>query len=450
MRSVLLALLIMALVRAPAAAVTPPPASATPTPEPTCTEPAEPLHFVIQIEPAEPHVGDEVRVSVGISNASGLLFGQPLVALQGAAPLFGRDPQPFRPDGPYLEGPVTFIMQAEFGGTVELLVSVNYETECPCPPICFYRRTVVSPPFAVTVLGPTAVPTPVCTPPLCGDDEVYACPGTCPGGCGTICATRTPTPCPTPPCRNDEVFVCQDVGPGGCGSTCATRTPTPIPVSACPGDCNNDDRVDIGELLRGVRMALGAGDDAQCWLAFDRAGSGVLSVDDLIAAVNSALTGCETMPGRQACRRSGGVAALEGCCPGVGDFRNSCSLGTCGDCAFELRHAVTICGCGAGRCFDGASCVAGATLTPTPTLNPQIPTPTTTPDDSVLPCLQTGGTEALRSCCLGAGRYPNTCDVDTCACPLEVSHHVSVCDCGVGRCYDPRRGGCVDRNASIP
>ncbi|MCJ7551413.1 MAG: hypothetical protein MUQ30_17215 [Anaerolineae bacterium] len=38
----------------------------------------------------------------------------------------------------------------------------------------------------------TVWPQPMCTPPACGEDEVYHCPGECPGGCGTICATPTP------------------------------------------------------------------------------------------------------------------------------------------------------------------------------------------------------------------------------------------------------------------
>ena len=73
---------------------------------------------------------------------------------------------------------------------------------------------------------------PVCTPPACGDDEVYHCQGDCPGGCGTICVTPTPTidltprPMCTPPaCGEDEVYFCPGDCPGGCGTVCATPTP---------------------------------------------------------------------------------------------------------------------------------------------------------------------------------------------------------------------------------
>ncbi|MGC9356564.1 MAG: TolB family protein, partial [Anaerolineae bacterium] len=54
-----------------------------------------------------------------------------------------------------------------------------------------------SPPTKTPVdITPTSTLMPMCTPPLCTDDEVYYCPDECPGGCGTECAT--PTPLPTP------------------------------------------------------------------------------------------------------------------------------------------------------------------------------------------------------------------------------------------------------------
>jgi len=89
-----------------------------------------------------------------------------------------------------------------------------------------------------TLRGPKT-PMPVCTPPPCGPDEVYYCPGDCPGGCGTICVTATkPTPTPpptdaprplcTPPlCGPDEVYYCPGDCPGGCGTICVTPTPAP-------------------------------------------------------------------------------------------------------------------------------------------------------------------------------------------------------------------------------
>lgn len=45
----------------------------------------------------------------------------------------------------------------------------------------------------VTRKPPTPTLMPVCTPPPCGPNEEYYCPGECPGGCGTICVTREPS-----------------------------------------------------------------------------------------------------------------------------------------------------------------------------------------------------------------------------------------------------------------
>lgn len=46
-------------------------------------------------------------------------------------------------------------------------------------------------PDAVT--QPEGESTIMCTPPPCGANEAYYCPGACPGGCGITCATFTPT-----------------------------------------------------------------------------------------------------------------------------------------------------------------------------------------------------------------------------------------------------------------
>jgi len=54
-----------------------------------------------------------------------------------------------------------------------------------------------------------------CTPPACGDGDVYFCPDECPGGCGTVCATQTSTPDsqevedPTP---EDEILSIEEDG----------------------------------------------------------------------------------------------------------------------------------------------------------------------------------------------------------------------------------------------
>lgn len=65
----------------------------------------------------------------------------------------------------------------------------------------------------------------------------------------------------------------------------------PAAAAACPGDCNGDARVDIGELVRGVNIALGNVPASQC-PAIDGNGSGSVSISELVAAVSAALSGC--------------------------------------------------------------------------------------------------------------------------------------------------------------
>jgi len=63
------------------------------------------------------------------------------------------------------------------------------------------------------------------------------------------------------------------------------------PVPACPGDCNFDGTVTVDEIVRGVGIALGENPYADC-SGMDRDLDGQVSVEELIAAVNSAVLGC--------------------------------------------------------------------------------------------------------------------------------------------------------------
>jgi hypothetical protein len=72
------------------------------------------------------------------------------------------------------------------------------------------------------------------------------------------------------------------------GATSATVSAAPIP---CGGDCNHDRRVSVDELVRGVTIALGTAALDQC-PAFDCHGTGMVTVDCLVAAVGDALDGC--------------------------------------------------------------------------------------------------------------------------------------------------------------
>jgi plastocyanin len=63
------------------------------------------------------------------------------------------------------------------------------------------------------------------------------------------------------------------------------------PVSACIGDCDLDGRTSVGEVVRGVNVALGAVPVASCALLDDDADDAI-GVDELVAAVGSVIEGC--------------------------------------------------------------------------------------------------------------------------------------------------------------
>jgi len=60
----------------------------------------------------------------------------------------------------------------------------------------------------------------------------------------------------------------------------------------CVGDCNNDSKVGVGELITLVSISLGSATIEQCEAAIFCNGRGQVSVDCLVRAVNSALVGC--------------------------------------------------------------------------------------------------------------------------------------------------------------
>lgn len=92
----------------------------------------------------------------------------------------------------------------------------------------------------------------------------------------TPTATVTPESSPSPtPTRTPE-------------PTRPTRTPGGDP---CAGDCDEDGRVVVSELVRAVNMAL-AGDSGQTCAPVDGNKNGRVSVDELVKAVNVALRGC--------------------------------------------------------------------------------------------------------------------------------------------------------------
>jgi len=67
--------------------------------------------------------------------------------------------------------------------------------------------------------------------------------------------------------------------------------PGPAPGQPCASDCNGSGDVTVDELVRAVNIALGSGAIGSCTAA-DRNGNGSVTVDELVGAVGAALSGC--------------------------------------------------------------------------------------------------------------------------------------------------------------
>ena len=62
-------------------------------------------------------------------------------------------------------------------------------------------------------------------------------------------------------------------------------------TQACVGDCNGLASVTVDELVEGINIALGVMTLDVC-RSFDASGDGFVTVDELLAAIRSALNGC--------------------------------------------------------------------------------------------------------------------------------------------------------------
>lgn len=91
----------------------------------------------------------------------------------------------------------------------------------------------------------------------------------------TATRTNTATPTPTPT---------------------ITRTPTNSPTPGpCYGDCNGNGRIEITEIVIGVRIALGLDPAARC-VAHDSNRNGAVEINELIRAIRAALFRCIGQP----------------------------------------------------------------------------------------------------------------------------------------------------------
>lgn len=111
------------------------------------------------------------------------------------------------------------------------------------------------------------------------------CVGVARGGCETACG------CPAPTATSSTTSLptaATSPSPTPTPSMRATLTP---PVSRCFGDCSGDQRVTVDELLLGVRIAMQSGSSDLC-SALDGDASSTVEINELVAAVSSALRGC--------------------------------------------------------------------------------------------------------------------------------------------------------------
>lgn len=179
---------------------------------------------------------------------------------------------------------------------------------------------------ATDTVPPTSTPTPTETPPP-GTETPTSTPTNTPGGpTDTPTATATSTNTPGGPTDTPTATVTSSRTPGGPTDTptatvtstntpggptdtptatatltrtpggptdtpTATATSTGTPRTDCPGDCNGNDVVDVAELIRGVNIALGRPGLDLC-AQFDGDGSGTVTIDELILAVQASLSSC--------------------------------------------------------------------------------------------------------------------------------------------------------------
>ncbi len=102
-------------------------------------------------------------------------------------------------------------------------------------------------------------------------------------------ATPTsPAPTPTSPAASSTPR-----GPLTPTTTPPVEGPTPTRRSqeTCPGDCSGTGVVTVGDLAKGVGIALGAMPIDRC-PAFDTSGNAQVTVEEVIRAIGSALNGC--------------------------------------------------------------------------------------------------------------------------------------------------------------
>ena len=112
----------------------------------------------------------------------------------------------------------------------------------------------------------------------------------------------------------------------------ALAAPDVAPAQTCASDCNGSGDVTVDELVKAVNIALGSAVLDGC-AAADRNGNGTVSVDELVGAVNAALGGCAPVtpgPTRTPTATTPTFTPTTGGTPGAAPNALDASFGTAG------------------------------------------------------------------------------------------------------------------------
>jgi DNA-binding beta-propeller fold protein YncE len=156
----------------------------------------------------------------------------------------------------------------------------------------------------------TATATTTATPTMARPPTAAMTPTPTPKRTPVPTATGTPTRTATPTFRAPATLT-PSATPSVTGTltprATATNTPPPNPVPTdtstptatatplCLGDCNGSGEVTVDEIVKGVNIALGQSPVEGC-SALDRNRDQLVTIEELIAAVQNALSGCTRPP----------------------------------------------------------------------------------------------------------------------------------------------------------
>lgn len=112
--------------------------------------------------------------------------------------------------------------------------------------------------------------------------------GICDTAATVCCALRCSE---TQHCSMTGTICVQNDTPTPTATASPSPSTTPTRIALCVGDCDDNRNVAVSELVTGVNIALGRAGIEICSV-FDTSGDGIVAVNELVAAVASALRGC--------------------------------------------------------------------------------------------------------------------------------------------------------------